>query len=380
MLDYLRLAAAASVLGYHYFYSGIVNGKISTLHHLSPVSTVAKYGYLGVELFFLISGFVIMNSARGKSPRQFAVGRAVRLLPAFWVALLITTFATLLFGAASGLSISLWQVLRNVTMTPELLGATPVDGVYWTLQLEVQFYFLVLLLIACRLGSRIPHVMAGWPPVILAVSVVAPRLSDHMWLDPYFALFATGALIADLAHRGPRFTNTVGLAGAVVVAVAFVGIRAARSAEPTGADPVIAMLLVVGFCLLMLTMCHSDVRGRTMPGARWAGGITYPLYLVHAHLGYMALAHLARPGNRGLVYPLVITGVVGLAALVHLLVEKRGAWFWRRLFESVFDLPAWVALRRRRLSAAGTHTTPRASSQSPSCSTAHRRASATVPW
>ena len=50
------------------------------------IANVTKYGYLGVNLFLLISGFVILVSSDGKSPRQFVISRIVRLYPTYWVA------------------------------------------------------------------------------------------------------------------------------------------------------------------------------------------------------------------------------------------------------------------------------------------------------
>lgn len=88
--DYMRPLAAVSVVAFHYLYNGIENGKVGSIDH-EPIAGVAGYGYLGVNFFFMISGYVILASANGKSARQFAVGRALRLYPAFWVALIITT-------------------------------------------------------------------------------------------------------------------------------------------------------------------------------------------------------------------------------------------------------------------------------------------------
>ncbi|RZJ93005.1 MAG: acyltransferase, partial [Hymenobacter sp.] len=84
-IDLLRFVAAAAVVLYHFAYRGY------HADHLSPVDypvlgQVCKYGYLGVELFFLISGYVILHSAQGKSLGQFFVSRVQRLYPAYWVA------------------------------------------------------------------------------------------------------------------------------------------------------------------------------------------------------------------------------------------------------------------------------------------------------
>ena len=91
LLDYGRFFAAIVVVLFHYTFNGISNGKITSIAHTQSVIDLTKYGYLGVELFFMISGYVIFFSAKSGSASKFAVGRAVRLYPAYWFAVLFTS-------------------------------------------------------------------------------------------------------------------------------------------------------------------------------------------------------------------------------------------------------------------------------------------------
>ncbi|MEL7088997.1 MAG: acyltransferase family protein [Planctomycetota bacterium] len=83
LLDYGRFGAAIAVVGYHWFFNGIHNGKIDSLELQPWAVESVKYGYLGVEFFFMISGYVIFFSAKNRSAAQFATLRATRLYPAF---------------------------------------------------------------------------------------------------------------------------------------------------------------------------------------------------------------------------------------------------------------------------------------------------------
>lgn len=130
LLDGGRFVAACAVVMFHYFFNGIANHKITSLHHIPEVINFAKYGYLGVEFFFMISGYVIFFSAMNRSASEFAVSRAVRLYPAFWVALLFTTTIAY-FWADTMMRVRISQVLANATMVPTLFGYPYVDGVYW---------------------------------------------------------------------------------------------------------------------------------------------------------------------------------------------------------------------------------------------------------
>ena len=67
IVDYLRLLAAFSVVAFHYLYNGIHNGKVDSTRPRADRSQIAQYGYLGVNFFFMISGYVIFASVTGKT-------------------------------------------------------------------------------------------------------------------------------------------------------------------------------------------------------------------------------------------------------------------------------------------------------------------------
>ncbi|RZA28395.1 MAG: DUF1624 domain-containing protein, partial [Lysobacteraceae bacterium] len=92
-IDYLRGFACLCVVAFHWFSRGPNLGLMPGVE-FPQAEAVARYGYLGVHLFFMISGFVILMSAQGATPRSFAAARAARLYPALWVC------ATLTAGAA----------------------------------------------------------------------------------------------------------------------------------------------------------------------------------------------------------------------------------------------------------------------------------------
>jgi peptidoglycan/LPS O-acetylase OafA/YrhL len=89
-LDILRFIAAISVVLYHYiawFFSD--NSQHSTV--LIYLENYTRYGYLGVPLFFMISGFVILASAKNRSFINFSISRALRLYPVYWLSFSLTT-------------------------------------------------------------------------------------------------------------------------------------------------------------------------------------------------------------------------------------------------------------------------------------------------
>ncbi|NJP77312.1 acyltransferase, partial [Streptomyces sp. AA8] len=107
-VDGLRLLAAAAVAAYHYLGTPTPRfwGEAYDLPQAAPLlHAISGYGWLGVEAFFLISGFVICMSCWGRTPAQFAVSRIVRLFPLYWAVVLIIVAAgtvTVLAGQRSG--------------------------------------------------------------------------------------------------------------------------------------------------------------------------------------------------------------------------------------------------------------------------------------
>ena len=78
-LDLLRVLAITGVIAFHFLFSAISRGRTPNVT-FSPISEWARYGYLGVELFFMITGFVIVQSVANFNFSEFLKKRFVRLL------------------------------------------------------------------------------------------------------------------------------------------------------------------------------------------------------------------------------------------------------------------------------------------------------------
>src|SRR5262245_27551519 len=127
-LDLLRFLAALGVLLFHFTGYGGGPWPDDRARHLFPaIGTTTAYGYLGVDLFFMISGFVILMSVWGRGTAEFGVSRLVRLMPAYWFAVLLGLGIYAVFGLGKGKP-SL--VIPNMTMLQGGLGADNVDAVF----------------------------------------------------------------------------------------------------------------------------------------------------------------------------------------------------------------------------------------------------------
>jgi len=142
-IDALRGLAAVAVAVMHlyerlrgYYPSESFYQKRTTAGFL--IYDFINLGKVGVVVFFLISGFVIPYSLYNKDLKQFAVSRFFRLYPAYW-------FSIALFVAITGVP-PLLQLLANITMLQKFVGVADLIGVYWTLQIELIFYFICAIL------------------------------------------------------------------------------------------------------------------------------------------------------------------------------------------------------------------------------------------
>ncbi len=143
-LDALRFVAAFAVMSFHYLAASrsLWNEHPTTL--FSEVNRLTTLGILGVELFFLISGFVILMSVWGRTIGQFAISRVARLYPAYWFAVLVI-FILYRFSGVSGFDPKLddGEYLLNLTMLQGAFGVGHAGSVFWSLWVELRFYVLV---------------------------------------------------------------------------------------------------------------------------------------------------------------------------------------------------------------------------------------------
>ncbi|MBU1800849.1 MAG: acyltransferase [Actinobacteria bacterium] len=336
LLDYLRFIAAAMVVVMHYTVNGIANGKVTSLSPNDWATPWAKYGYLGVSLFFIISGFVITKSAHGKTARQFAVGRAVRLYPAFWVALIFTSTLAL-FLANEKMEVTGKQIAANFTMLSTKLGQPLVDGAYWTLVYELQFYAMIFAFLFFGLSKRLNAWFPVWVLLMVVASVIRPDAAESLpGAGGYYFLFAAGALIAMIRDNGPRWHTVLPLVASWVMSLRFGMKEAGEFLENKGSDvsPIVVAVILTLFFLAVLSMCVPRVAGLQLPAAQPIGALTYPVYLLHAHFGYMMLDNFATDSTKWLVYPVLLVSLIALAQGLHWLVETgpRLAW-WKRTFD-----------------------------------------------
>lgn len=320
LLDYARFFAALSVVFFHYFYNGITNGKVTSIEK-TWVADAASYGHFGVQFFFIISGYVIFFSIKNKSATSFMKSRLKRLYPTYWFAVLFTSFFAFMWAQGTDLAVTIKQVLINLTMLHKFVGVPSVDGVYWTLVYEIVFYAIVFLTLLFGNLKKVLGFLIAWPLLIIIANYFG---KTFFIFDMYFLYFVIGAMFALLKNKGIKTSVALSVLALSVVAAYFqmyeAGIQKGNN-----------ILIVSGIYLAMLgffTLLNIDkFRTISLPRAQDLGGMTYPLYLIHAHFGYMFLNRFATNENQTLVYALLLIIVMSLSWILWYVIEVKQANF-----------------------------------------------------
>lgn len=287
-LDLLRLFAALSVVLFHYCFRGYAADNLSIMPYplLQPV---AKYGYLGVELFFMISGFVILLTAATGSLSRFVISRFVRLYPAFWICCTITFIAISTLGGAR-FSASVGQYLANMTMLSGFMHVPSIDGVYWSLFVELRFYLLVAVVLMVGRIHQAKMFLIAWLIAAVALEIIPVYKLRVIFDAAYAAYFIAGAMYYLVWTEGLSASKLT-----VIVSCWILALYQAIGDELPGLERhyhaslnpyVVGGLITACFAIMALIATRrTGAWGRK----RWvlAGAVTYPLYLIHQNIGYM---------------------------------------------------------------------------------------------
>jgi peptidoglycan/LPS O-acetylase OafA/YrhL len=329
-IDLLRFLAALSVLLFHYSFRGAAEGGFTTFC-LPEIAPFSKYGYLGVELFFIISGFVITMSAEGRTAAVFARTRFLRLYPAFFVSMTVTAVMGTVVGQPR-FAVSLADWLANLPLFSRLLDRPSVDSVYWSLELEVIFYFWVWLFV--RLGwfqSRRPLLIASWLGLSVLINLSPSSKALHaLFLSDYASLFATGMILFDLMARGRVMLQVPLLL--LALPMSMVGVLArgdyVRGVLHTDIDDRTLVLVLLALHVFFVAALFARRLPRLAPILGILGAVSYPLYLLHQHIGYMLLSLVWPQMPAWLALALVAGAMITASAVLASWVEPPvRAWF-----------------------------------------------------
>lgn len=329
-IQLLRFLAALGVLVLHAELFGYHLGRFLQIE-LTRYTFTLKGGF-GVDVFFAISGFVMVHSSRrlygtpgGRT--AFVSRRLLRIVPLYWLCTLVALAWALHFGPRLDLA----GIVQSFAFSPFRSAAAsgrvaPVLEVGWTLNYEMLFYLIFAATLASTAGAtvrRVALVLSGLVLLRLAVDLPLPL---GAWGRPIILEFAAGMSVALLHARGitlPLWAR-LALVGAALVLVA-VG-NPDWSSDLAGWSRVLSWGVAGAAVLAAATLGQLRVTGARC--WNFGGDISYALYLCHLPImnaAQMTWRHFHLPYGRGLEALFVTaTIVVSLiaAAILHIAVER----------------------------------------------------------
>ncbi|MEV6689753.1 acyltransferase [Streptomyces sp. NPDC051130] len=333
VLDGLRIVAAVAVLFHHYTREALWGRDA-----FGWLTTFGRYSWLGVELFFMISGFVICMSAWGRPLGGYLRSRVVRLGPAYWFCVLLTTAVLLVDGEPSGGSgPGLGQVLTNLTMFQTALERDHLDMSYWTLWSEVRFYLLFAVVAWTGLTYRkVMNFCWIWTVASLLAPTSGLPVLDTLANPVYSPLFVSGICFYLIRREGPR-------AGEPWALVGFSWLLMQRWLDDiVHWNTVKGDRLSWGACLAVMSACYlvmAAVALRWLDRIDWrwlpvGGAMSYPLYLLHQQIGITLLRRWHRDVEPWTLLLSAVAVILAAAWLIQRYVERPSARLLRHWLES----------------------------------------------
>lgn len=327
-VDSLRGLAALAVILFHF------TTRFVDLYRPGLDLPVAfPYGHFGVNLFFIVSGFVIFMTLENTTrPMDFVVSRFSRLFPSYWSAIILTFGVTHWLGLPGKL-VDLSPALANFFMMHSIFGVPHVDGVYWTLEVEMLFYTGMFLLFRLRWLGHIHWVLlAGLMLRLIYVGMAnwfaidLPWIAFRLLILQFIPWFALCICVYQLSLRQHHPSNRRSL---FTAAMAVLTLAIAES-PLAGAIAFVFSTLVYGAAMGRLRWLNSGL-------FLWLGSISYPLYLIHENIGWsIQLQALARGVPFYLTVLMVLAVSLALATAMTRWIEKpamrwiRGRYLARR--------------------------------------------------
>jgi peptidoglycan/LPS O-acetylase OafA/YrhL len=353
-LDLIRFGAAFLVMSFHLGYVIWAGDSFKTPVRAAGLAirfeelAFFNVGHIGVDIFFVISGFIIAYSAENSSAYEFLRSRIVRLVPAVWIIAPVTLAVAAAIGFSSTTDLCL-RFVRSIVFFP--FGPW-IDGVYWTLPIEISFYGIVFGLLAARRFSWIVPTMA-----------VVGVCSSAFWIASAFG--ATGPhwdrpLDLLLVHHGCFFALgvflwlsllkrlTIGRLG--MIACFCVGcFLSIHEIKPC----LIWATSVLGIIVSVRVNSKLASRKELASVIRLLGLTTYPLYLLHQLVGAAAIGWLFRHGfeKHFAVLTSAILVMVGSFVIATAIEPRLQVWLKGQMDRRSISLRLFLLQRRKAATA-----------------------------
>lgn len=324
-LDLLRFGAAFLVMYYHFYaafpfaHDGPIAYQLGGLSLPTQPPPLSPYGWIGVEIFFVISGYVIAMSTQSGSAIDFVVKRFLRLWPTAFICATLTAIALILSGFHNELLFTAW--IHSAT----LFAMEPqIDPSYWTLGIEISFYAIVALIL---ISSKRPDKL-----LLLAVAIGCASLIFNINVDtaatldrknqllqlPFGCFFALGIAVfhwhMNIGRKLSCWLIPLCLFGCFFSIWHHSIDRA--SFAPTPISVVTAYIIFIVGLIVIMTAPAAQKRWGSRVNKKITstlGLMTYPFYLLHQVIGAIIIGTFMRGGisfySASIIVAIIVTAL-----------------------------------------------------------------------
>lgn len=317
-IQYLRAIAALMVVCFHMRTSGIV-----------PMSFWTSWLASGVDIFFVISGFIMVRSTEGKgmSAKEFFIKRLVRIVPLYW---LLSYFAVKLDG------VSFWHNAASFlfipAVHPEYGRYWPILEPGWTLNFEMFFYLIFGLTFALPPRRQLALIAILFSLLVFVGTVFSLPGSINFYTNPLLLEFVAGMALARFSRQLPAWSCLAGVALLI------------------GLQPY-DLPRIIGFgipaAIVFSSLLSAESRLPRIGVLKIIGDSSYAIYLVHlftlgtARLFWLRIFEL---NYAFLLFAMIVTILIGI--MLHIGFERpvtRILTAWTRKFVGKDKQPLAVA-------------------------------------
>lgn len=333
-LDALRAMAALNLVLFHFTHVYEVKFGYS-----AALGWEWPYGAYGVELFFILSGFVnSMSLLRRRQPADFVAARVIRIVPIFLMVIFANLWIMTLPPHNFGPPVSAAQFAANLTLMPRVFGHECIDPVMWTLQVEMMFYGVLVALY--RLGG-LRRYFLGWGSLLGLALVacplldsLAPRWDGAPWFQAatavrrllfldFVPLFAIGFLLYMIkTGTARRWANVAGIVAAAAVF---------HSIDHGKHNPLATALIIT----LVTASAYGKLPMLRLRPFVFVSTISYAIYLCHNNLGCAVIHRFNQSGwssHASLAIGLALAAAVGVLVThrIEQPITRRLRVAWQR--------------------------------------------------
>ncbi|WP_405381205.1 acyltransferase family protein [Maribacter sp. LLG6340-A2] len=356
-IDLLRFVAAVGIMLVHYLYRGFKADNLTNLSFLELAGEWVKYCAVFIDLFFIISGFVITLSVANKSVTYFFKSRVVRLFSVYWLCAFITYLVTIFYGAPR-FTATFGQFLFNLTLLQDFFDIERLDGAYWTMSVELRFYALALgYLILYRYKkikvNTIAYIWLGLTVIYpLVQNIFIFKVLNLFLMFQWSPAFIAGMLMADIYK-----SKTVNLKNGIAIGICFIlscfhRLIYAKMAmviyNETFSEPVIFAVMFSAYGIMLLVIL-GGLKWMNKPYFLYLGIMTYPLYLLHQRIGYIIFNNLMGYMNKYVILIGTITLMITASFIIVRYIAGPLSNFMEKYLGKVIDFILGIKLRSSSL-------------------------------